>query len=418
MPVTVDSESTIALVRVVVLMLLLAVAITAAARRFFIPESVALVVAGLVAAAIRPDLRLGITPGLVLAVLVPGLVFEAAYRLRWAELRRSLGLVSLLAIPGVAISAGVVGLVLWLTTGLPFELAFVVGAMAAATDPVAVVATFRRLRAPDGLSTIVEGESLLNDGTGLVLFALAVRAVGSQIDPPTALLGFAATIVVSVIVGLAGGAVAGWIIAWSDDRAIEISVSVVLAYGAYLVADAFSLSGIIATVISGIVLRVQLEGRHEQQETVDGLDTLWSYVAFALTALVFLIVGLSIKLVDLPAAAGPVLWGALSVLLGRALIVYGLVGGISRMRRAMGRQLLLPGPWLHVVFWSGLRGAIAIAAALSLPLDFPQRMLLQEITFGIVLVTLLLQGGTAGLIVRASLGRGGPVRATVSTRHR
>jgi len=250
LPNAIDSESTVSLVRIGILTLLFAIAITAAARRAYIPESVALVLAGLAAAAFRPDLRLGITPGLVLAVLIPGLVFEAAYRLKWSVLRAELGLISVLAIPGVAISAAIVAGVLSVTTGLPFELAFVVGAMAAATDPIAVVATFRRLGAPDRLATLVEGESLLNDGTGLVLFALTVRTVGGLVDPASALASFVATILVSGAVGIVGGVVAGRLIALADDRAIEISLSIVVAYGAYLIADAFSLSGIIATVIA------------------------------------------------------------------------------------------------------------------------------------------------------------------------
>src|SRR5258706_3936403 len=143
---------------------------------------VALVVIGLALALLRPDLQLGITQSLILIVFVPGLVFEAAYRLRWSALRRSLGPIVLLALPGIVISAAVVATVLWVSTGLPLELAFVVGAMVAATDPVSIVAIFRRLGAPEHLATIVEGESLLNDGTGLVLFAIAVRAVGGQVD--------------------------------------------------------------------------------------------------------------------------------------------------------------------------------------------------------------------------------------------
>jgi len=402
LPNAIDSESTVSLVRIGILTLLFAIAITAAARRAYIPESVALVLAGLAAAAFRPDLRLGITPGLVLAVLIPGLVFEAAYRLKWSVLRAELGLISVLAIPGVAISAAIVAGVLSVTTGLPFELAFVVGAMVAATDPIAVVATFRRLGAPDRLSTLVEGESLLNDGTGLVLFALTVRTVGGLVDPASALASFVATILVSGAVGIVGGVVAGRLIALADDRAIEISLSIVVAYGAYLIADAFSLSGIIATVIAAIALRLQLKDEVDR-ETLEALDTIWEYVAFALTAVVFLVVGLTIRLPELLDAMGPVVWGALAVIVGRALIVYVLVGGISRIRRAAGAAPLIPVAWLHVVFWAGLRGAIAVAAALSLPLEFPQRLLLQAITFGIVLLTLLVQGTTAGLVVRTAL---------------
>lgn len=402
-PANTDAEVTIQVVRLVVLVLLLAAVISSAARRLYIPESVALVTTGLLVGALFPNLRFGITPSLVLAVLVPGLVFEAAYRLSWTELRRSVGLITLLAVPGVVISATVVALVLNLATGLPVGLAFVVGAMVAATDPVAVVATFRRLHAPARLATVVEGESLLNDGTGLVLFAIGVRVVASQADATSAVLAFASTIAVSVLVGVAGGWLAGKLIVPSDDRAIEITVSIVLAYGAYLVADAFGLSGIIATVISAVTLRIGIDRAGDQEDTIEALDTVWGYVAFALTAIVFLVVGLTVTIADLSVATGPILWGTAAIVVARAFIVYGVVGAISHIREIAGRSPLMPRRWRAVVFWAGLRGGIAVAAALSLPTGFPQRVLLQEITFGIVLLTLIVQGASAGTVVRSAL---------------
>ena len=155
-------------------------------RRLRLPYTVALVIAGLLvglAAGAAGFPPIDVSPDLVLLVLLPGLVFEAAYRLRIAELRRWFGGLVLLAIPGVLISAAIVAVVLTLATGLPIGLSFIVGAMVSATDPAAVVATFKRLRVPPALSTMVDGESLLNDGTGLVLFALAVQAVAAPLGP-------------------------------------------------------------------------------------------------------------------------------------------------------------------------------------------------------------------------------------------
>ena len=150
------------------------------------PGPVAFVVAGAIASVVVPRLALVVTPDLVLAVLLPGLVFEAAYRLHWEDLRRSSGAIAFLAVPGVLISAGIVAVVLTLATGLRLDLAFVVGAMVSATDPAAVVATFTSLRAPRRLVAIVDAESLLNDGTSLVAFAIAIIVVTRSIGLPEA----------------------------------------------------------------------------------------------------------------------------------------------------------------------------------------------------------------------------------------
>ena len=145
-------------------------------------------------------------------------------------------------------------LVLHLATGLRLDLAFIVGAMVSATDPAAVVATFKRLAVNRSLATIVDGESLLNDGTGLVLFAIAVRAVTEPVAPPDATLSFVAAVVLSVGIGLAAGIVAARLIAGVGHHLIELAISGVLAYGTYLLADAFHLSGVIATVTAAVVL--------------------------------------------------------------------------------------------------------------------------------------------------------------------
>jgi hypothetical protein len=186
----------------------LAALVAIVVRRLRVPYTVALVVAGLLvglAAGAAGFPPIDVSPDLVLLVLLPGLVFEAAYRLRIAELRRWIGGLVLLAIPGVLISAAIVAVVLTLATGLPIGLSFIVGAMVSATDPAAVVATFKRLRVPPALSTVVDGESLLNDGTGLVLFALAVQAVAAPLGPGEAIVSFVATIVLSLAIGLGTG---------------------------------------------------------------------------------------------------------------------------------------------------------------------------------------------------------------------
>lgn len=390
----------ILLVRAAVVLVTAATVVAAFARRISLPDSVVLVVAGIMGATLFPDIGLAVTPGLVLGVFVPGLVFAAAYSIDWTDLRPVLGPIVALAIPGVLASAAVVAFALYLGVGLPLELAFVVGAMTAATDPVAVVATMRRLDVPRGLRTLVEGESLLNDGTGLVLFALAVRSVRAGVGSGEAAVLFAGTIVVSGLVGVAGGLVAARFIRASNQRTIQLSISLATAYGTYQVADAVGLSGILATVIAGIALGSRMRRTAGAEALVREIEDLWEVVAFILTSLVFLLIGFAVHLPSLLAVGGAVLVGTAAVVVGRALMVYLPAAALRLWTGARP----LPDGWAHVIFWSGLRGAIALVAALSLPADFPQRELLQQISFGIVVLTLLVQGASASVVVRRALG--------------
>jgi CPA1 family monovalent cation:H+ antiporter len=333
-------------------------------------------------------------------VLLPGLVFEGAYRLHGEDLLRSYVSIAFLAVPGVLISAGIVGVGLWAATGLRPELAFVVGAMVSATDPAAVIATFTKVRAPRRLVAIVDAESLLNDGTGLVLFAIAIAVVIRGIGPIEAVWLFGWTIAGSVAIGALAGVAASVAVVRAPGRAAKVALTVVIAYGTYLVAADLGLSGVLATVVAGIVLGNYGRRIGLTEATERAFDAIWEPLAAALTALIFLAVGVAIGRSGALSALGPIAWGVLLVLAARALVVYVVIGGAVAVLGRRQRGPSLPTGWLHPLFWAGLRGGVATAAALSLPLDFPERDLLQRITFGIVVVTLLLQGTTAGWLVR------------------
>src|SRR5436190_6353005 len=378
----------------------LAAFVAIVARPLRLPYTVALVVAGLlvgIGASAVGYPAVDVSPEIVLLVLLPGLVFEAAYRLRIRQLRRWSGDLTLLAVPGVLVSAAVVAVVLNVGTGLRLDLAFIVGAMVSATDPAAVVATFKRLQVPEALSTMVDGESLLNDGTGLVLFALAISAVEAPIGPGEAVVTFAGAIGISLAIGVATGYLATRVAGLVNDHLIELTISVVLGYGSYIVADQIGFSGVIATVAAAIVLG-NLGPSRTMSET-DAVDTVWEFFAYLLTAVVFLLVGLAIPPARLLDSIGPIAWGVAGILVGRAIVVYVLLGGASRLAPARGILETVPRGWLDILFWAGLRGAVAVAMALSLPAAIPQRDLLQEITFGVVLFTLLFQGTTIGRVV-------------------
>ncbi len=388
-----------------------AVAVAIVARRFALPYSVALVLFGLGLSIVGPNVALPVSPQLLLAIVLPGLVFEAAFRTDIEILRPAAAGILLLAIPGVVVVAAIVALVLSSTTSLTFLEAFLVGAMVAATDPAAVLSTFRHAHVPARLATIVEMESLVNDGTGIVLFALALEQLAGGGSLGGSIVGFAVSVVGSSILGAAVGAAAARLVRGVDDHLTELAITVVLAYGTYLAADAVGLSGVIATLLAagvfGATAREALTAR-----ATEAIDAVWEFAAFLLTAGVFLLVGLAIAPDTLILAAAPIAWGIVAILVGRALVVYGLLGTMSSIvgrygasRRGAGpawasTAATIPRAWLHVLFWAGLRGAVSVALALSLPADLPNRALLQGIVFGIVLFTLIVQGTTAGWVAR------------------
>jgi CPA1 family monovalent cation:H+ antiporter len=390
---------TLSILEIFVVLVAAATVVAIVARRTILPYSVGLVFLGLAVSALQPPLDLEIAPDVLLAVLIPGLIFEAAYRIDLRDLMPNLPAITVLATVGVLVTAATVALMLNVATGLSFPLAFLVGTMLAATDPAAVIAVFSRLRAPRRLTTLVEAESLFNDGTGIVIFAIAVESFGRDVAPLELVVGVAVTVAVSTAIGVVLGFLATRVLARLDDHLIELTISLVAAYGSYLLAERFDQSGILATVACGLVFGSLGRGAASARAE-DAIDTVWEFIAFLLTTIVFLLIGLAISIPQLRDAIVPSLWALAGLLVSRALVVYGLLGGGSRVLARLEWSDAMPAKWLHLIAWAGLRGAIAIALALSLPEGIPQRDLMQGIVFGCVLLTLVLQGTTAEPLVR------------------
>lgn len=363
-------------------------------RRFQFPYTVALVLAGL-ALSFRSRLEVELTSELILFLLLPPLVFEAAFHLNVRQLRENLATIGLLAIPGVILNMLVVGGILSYGAGLSLTVALVFGALIAATDPVSVIAIFRRLGAPKRLEVLLEAESLFNDGTAVVIFGLAleVMQIGS-FNFSEALLEFIRIAGGGLIVGVLLGWLVSWLISRIDDYLIETTLTTVLAFGSYLVAEQFHFSGVLAVVAAGL-MSGNMGERAMSPTTRIVLVNFWEYVAFLANSAVFLMIGLDVEILSLISKWPLVLWAIGAVLASRALSIYGL----SRLGNP------LPGRWRHVLFWGGLRGAIALALALSLPLDFgPERRTLIEMTYGVVLFSLVAQGlSMKGLLNRLGI---------------
>ncbi len=391
-------ETTLLLIRLFAVFLAVTVAVSLVARRIALPHSVVLVACGLGAGLLVHLGEAEIPPELVLLVLLPGLIFEASYKIDLRVLVPTLPAVILLAGPGVFVTGLVVAVALHLGVGMDLAVGFVVGAIVSATDPAAVIATFRQLHAPRRLAITVEAESVFNDGTGILAFSIAAAALVEPISTWSAAFAFVTTIVGSFLLGLVAGEIGTRLMVRLADHVVELAVSLLVAYGTYLVADSIHESGIIATAVAGIVLGTEGRRLGLSPRTFEALDTVWEFLAYLLTALVFLLVGLAIPATRLVEALPAIAWAVLAVLAARAALVYGGLGLLRALAPAIRRRT--PVTWLHVIFWSGLRGAIAVALALSLGPGVPSRTQIQEIAFGVVLFTLAVQATTSEPLLR------------------
>lgn len=357
------------------------------------PYTVALVLAGL-ALTVQNELQLELTPELVLAFFLPPLLFEAAFHIQFRELREDLGPILALAVPGVVLSAALTGGLLYAAGILALPQALLFGALISATDPVSVVATFKAMGAPRRLTTLLEGESLFNDGTAIVAFQIVlVLALAGTLDPLKGLVDFFRV----SLGGLAIGAVLGYaiaqLIARIDDYLIEITLTTILAFGSYLIAERFHVSGVLAVVMAGLI-NGNLGPRGMSPTTRIVLFNFWEYIAFLSNSFIFLLIGMNVNLDELGLYLQPVLIAVAAVLVTRAIVTYTL-GSIVRIFKRN-----LPFSYLHVLVWGGLRGAVSLALVLSLPFTLAERRQLLAMAFGVVLFTLLAQATSIPLLLR------------------
>jgi CPA1 family monovalent cation:H+ antiporter len=401
--------------------LLLIVSLVAiAVRRLRVPYTVALVLVGL-AITSQQALAIDLTPELILALFVPPLVFEAAFHIEFKLLRDNLLPILVLAIPGVLLSTAIVAWIVSAGVDLPLSTAFVFGALISATDPVAVVALFRALGVPKSLGVVVEGESLSNDGTAIVVFSLVLAAAlpaaagqashTASFDPLQSVIDFIRVSAGGLGIGIALGWLVSLLIARLDDYLVETTLTTILAFGSYLLAEQFHVSGVLAVVGAGLV-NGNIGPRGMSPTTRIVLFNFWEYMAFIANSLVFLLIGLDLDLPQLIANIEPIAVAVLAVIIARAIVVYGLTGLANAYRYK------LPLKYQHVMFWGGLRGAISLALALSLPAALPERELLRVMAFGVVLFTLLAQGTTMNLLLnRLGLVQRGEEELEYERRH-
>lgn len=398
-----------------VILLSIAALVAIIIRRIRLPYTVALVLVGLFLALFPNFLQFTVSSDLILAILVPPLLFEATLHIPWSKLKNDLLPVVLLAVVGTLIGTFLVGGIVRQFLGVPWAAAIAFGALISATDPVAVIAFFRSLGVSKRLTILVEGESLFNDGVAIVIFNLAIAAGAASKAGFDSTLQLGDAVIEFLVVafgGLALGLFLGYIVSYVilknvDDHLIETATTVALAFGSFVLAEEFGIivgipevhfSGILAVVAAGLMVgNIGMENTSPTTKLT--LDNFWEFLTFVVNSLVFLLIGLEIEIVQLTPYFGAIVIAVIAILLSRAIIIY----SIGWLHGRVQPNSKIPVPYRHVMYWGGLRGAISLALALTLTgstfgSDIAQE--LKVMTFGVVLFTLLVQGMSIETLIK------------------
>jgi CPA1 family monovalent cation:H+ antiporter len=384
------------------LLFIVATAVAIGVRRIAVPYTVALVLAGLGLGLVHAFEAPNLTKALLFNIFLPGLIFEAAFHIDFKQFWRNRIAITSLALPGVVAATAVTTLILTpVANSLHFEqdftwqYALVFGALISATDPIAVVAIFKSLGVPKRLAVLVDGESLLNDGTAIVFFTLSLALVnGAAVNTGGLAWDFVRIVGIGALIGAGVGLGVSQVIKQVDDPMVEISLTTIAAYGSFLTAEHFHYSGVIATVAAGMFCGNYAARVGMSPSTLVAVEAFWEYVAFALNSIVFLLIGLEVKFPLLLASWLPILVAYLVVTVTRGLIVFGASSLLRRTRERM------PWAWSVVLSWGGLRGGLPMVLVLSLPAVFPHRDLLVSMTFGVVILSILVHGLTMSPLLR------------------
>jgi CPA1 family monovalent cation:H+ antiporter len=371
------------LVTVLIILLLVATGVALLSRWLRVPYVTGLVLAGLAITELLPQ-RIGLNDSLILNLFLPILLFEAAINTDISRLRSTVKPVALLAGPGVVISAGVTAVLLKFGLGLAWIPALLAGVILAITDTVSVIAVFKEVPVPSRLSTIVEGESLFNDGVALVLFSLIVKvnAAGSL----TILDGLQELFVVIVggsLVGLAIGYLSTGLFIWSDEPFSSILLTVAVALGTFQIGHFLHVSGVVAVVVAGLIVGTIGLSSSVSASSRLTLLSFWEAVGFGVNSFIFLLIGLEVDLITLWRMLPAVLLAVLAYQVGRIVSVYPLLAIVRWFDRP------IPWRWQHVLFLGNIKGSLSMALALSLPATLVGRSQLIALVFGTVLLSLL-----------------------------
>ena len=370
-------------------LLFLSALIAMLSRRLHLPYTVGLVLAGMALYFFHIHLKWHLSKDLIFSVFLPPLVFEAALFINWQEFKKDLPVIALLATVGVVLAATVTAVGMHYALDWDWGSAIVFGVLIAATDPVSVIATFKEAGVQGRLRLLIEAESLLNDGTAAIAFVavLGILTVGHQNS-----MAIAGTLLLSIMGGTMVGALVGFCLMFlagrTPDYLVEITFTMLAAYGSFFAAEHFHFSGVIATLAAGLVVGNYKSSGSITQAGRHALGPFWEFAAFIANSLIFLLIGAQEAQQHFTGIWLPLLVAVVLVTLGRAVSIYPLCALFARSRLKVKLK------HQHILFWGGLRGALALALALALPDEMPNHDAIITVTFAVVAFSVFAQGLT------------------------
>lgn len=381
-------------IEAVEIILLIGAIVAIIARRLKIPYTVGLVVAGIILAFLPLGIEVSFSKELIFKVLLPPLIFEAALYIHWKELKRDLLPVITFASVGVLLSAGITATIMHFVVGWDWTMSALFGVLIAATDPVSVIATFKEAKVEGRLRLLVEAESLFNDSTAAVAFTIALTfAMGQSMAVGTAALAM----VLSVAGGIASGLIVGYICLWiagrTTDHLVELALTTVAAFGSFWVAEQFGFagvhfSGVLASMTAGLLVGNTNELGFITEKGDESIEDFWEFAAFVVNSVVFILLGISEAYQDFGKSLFAIGVAIVAVIIARAIAIYPISALYSKSRWKIDSE------HQHVMFWGGLRGALALALALGIPDSVPYRSEILTVTFGVVAFSVFAQGLT------------------------
>jgi CPA1 family monovalent cation:H+ antiporter len=376
-------------------LLLVAALVAMLARRIRIPYTVILVVAGIALSFSPFTPQIELSKELIFMALLPPLIFEATLFIRWKELLHNLPVILVFATLGVILSAWLTSMGMVYLAGWTWQSAALFGILIAATDPVSVIATFKDVGVHGRLRLLVEAESLFNDATAAVGFGVVLAFVsGENISLQTTLLNGAWSIFGGLLIGALCAGVVLYLTSTTDDHLVELALSTVLAYGSFLIAEDFHASGVLSTLTAGILIgNFGLPTAYSNKGRAFIMD-FWEFIAFIANSIIFFLIGVREANQNFLNSIAVVIVAILVVTLGRALAIYPLSLFFSRSKLKIEKN------HQHILFWGGLRGALALALALGLPEELQYREQIITAAFGVVAFSIFAQGLTMTPLLR------------------
>ncbi|MCW4013611.1 MAG: sodium:proton antiporter [Candidatus Bathyarchaeota archaeon] len=378
--------------------LILVVVITLIARQVNFPSTIAFIFAGLLAASVQRIPLPELSPEIFLTVLLPPILFTETLTMDIDGLIDDSDTILTYAVAGTALMVTAIGIYTHYVFRMGWLEAFMLGIIIAPTDPVSVIATFKRLGVIKRFQLIVAGESLFNDGVAIVIYSILLTIIEAGSITAMEVL---TTTIIKVFGGIILGYVAGYIVhlimCWTDDLYIKTLLTFIIAFGVFRLAEQFHASGVIAVVLAGLILNYRCRnygGIGEKAE--ETLEIMWEFVGFIASSFAFIFIGVSLEIELLYSFALQIL--ALSIV--SVIFRYGMIDIIARILEEY-RGKRIPTNWRAGMTWSGLRGAVSIVLVLGITgIDLPNEQLLLALTYGIVLGTNLIQGLSMPILIK------------------